>query len=286
MIKQKLPMQIQQWLKQANIELKSSSPSPDYDCQIILECILDRPASYLKTWPEKELTDQQRQQANHWLERRKQGEPIAYIIGFREFWTLRLACNRSTLIPRADTECLVEYVLEQYAETNQLSLLDLGTGTGAIALSLKSEQPHWQVFAMDYHFAACQLAQSNNVQQPQQVAIFNGDWLSAIQPSSLDIIISNPPYIESDDPHLSRGDLRFEPSSALTAGTDGLKDIITICQQSFSCLKDGGELIIEHGYNQKHAVQAIFKQFNYSSINTLQDYAGNDRFTVGKKKPA
>ena len=279
-------MQIAQWLHFARQQLSNCSPSAQIDAEVLLEAVLDRTISYFRMWPQQLLTKAELAQANSYLAQRQQGKPIAYITGFRAFWDLNLACNSSTLIPRADTECLIEYVFEQYAQQPTLTLLDLGTGTGAIALTIKNEQPNWQVLAMDYSFAACQLSQQNNQQLIHGITIFNGSWLDAVQSQSLDIIISNPPYIEQQDQHLNQGDVRFEPKSALTAGFDGLDDIKTICQQASYCLKNGGELIIEHGYQQKQAVQAIFKKANFIDIQTHQDYGRNDRFTVGQKKPA
>ncbi len=195
--------------------------------------MLDKERSYILTWPDKEVTGQAEQDYLTLLKRRVIGEPIAYIVGVQEFWSLPFQVSPATLIPRPDTEVLVELVLEQFGDLDTLHCLDLGTGTGAIALSLASEQPNWQIDAIDYSLDAVKLAQKNAKNlQLTHVNIFQSDWFSALNERKFDVIVSNPPYIDALDENLSQGDVRFEPESALVADEQGLGDIKHIAKQA------------------------------------------------------
>lgn len=258
------------------------SPSARIDASVLLAHVLDQSSSYLYTWPDRVLTELQVSNFDALIERRKIGEPIAYIVGYRDFWTLRLAVETSTLIPRPDTELLVELALEKLpAEASKV--LDLGTGTGAIALSLASERSDIEVLGVDLRLKAVSLAIRNQAQNQIKNAHFlQSSWFDAIEPQQFSMIVSNPPYIDPADPHLSQGDVRFEPQSALVADDHGLADIRHICQHSGRFLQNHGYLLIEHGYDQAEIVQKIFIDADFINVETKQDYAGLDRVTIGQ----
>jgi len=262
--------------------LASSSDSAKLDAQVLLLNILQKPRSYLFTWPEKQLTDQQYQAFQHACERRLQGEPVSHITGCREFWSLQLEVNPTTLIPRPDTETLVELALECEVPKNA-EVLDLGTGTGAIALALGSEMPTWDITAVDRIDDAVALAKRNQ----QRLAINNvtveqSNWFSALKNKKFDLIVTNPPYIEHDDVHLYQGDVRFEPLSALVADDAGMADIKQIITQSRDYLHASGYLLIEHGFEQSAAVRHIFNQMAFINVSTVKDLGNNDRVTFGQ----
>jgi release factor glutamine methyltransferase len=217
------------------------------------------------------------------INRRINGEPIAYILGVREFYGLNLKVSADTLIPRADTETLVEAALAKINLHEKSYFLDLGTGTGAIALAIAKHRPSALVTAVDASQAALDIA----IENAQNIKIANvtfilSDWFSAIQNEKFDIIASNPPYIEAADAHLSQGDLRFEPLAALASGADGLDDIRTIIQNAPQHLNPHGWLMLEHGYNQADAVATLLKNAGFAEIETIKDLGGNDRVTLGK----
>lgn len=263
-------------------QLIANSDSAKLDTEILLSRALQKPASYLLTWPEKLISEENLSVFIALLTRRIAGEPIAYITGQREFWSLPFFVSPATLIPRPDTEVLVELVLANHAN-NELSLLDLGTGTGAIALSLASEQQHWRVDAIDYSHEAVALAEKNAQQLTlPQVSIYQSDWFSAVPAGkTFDVIVSNPPYIEEDDHHLSCGDVRYEPKSALVAKDNGLADIKVIAKNAITHFNDTGYLYIEHGFEQARAVKNILNDLGYQQIKTHKDYSQNDRITFG-----
>jgi release factor glutamine methyltransferase len=262
------------------------SDSARLDLEVLLAAVLQKDRSYLYTWPEKCLSTAQNQQFVDYLQRRINGEPIAYIIGEKEFWSLSLSVNSSTLIPRPETELLVETALSLFGQDPESfcrSVIDLGTGTGAIALALASEKPQWNILAVDSNAQACELAEKNRQKhQCDNITVQCSDWFSAIDERSVDIIVSNPPYIDETDPHLTEGDVRFEPRSALTAGNNGLADIDIIAAQSRPYLLPNGWLLIEHGYQQAPAVLAILQQYHYQQCRTMHDMAGHPRITLGQ----
>jgi release factor glutamine methyltransferase len=266
--------------------LESVSDSARLDTEILLAHALDKNRTYLYTWPEKLLSIEQQQNFDLLMQRRLTGEPIAYIVGEKEFWSLALWVNESTLIPRSDTEVIVETALSLFADDEpktKRSVVDLGTGTGAIALALASEKPDWDIIAADNSVAACELANSNKQRhQLDNVTVLCSDWLAAIDLCDVDMIVSNPPYIQENDPHLSQGDVRFEPHSALTARNNGLADIETIVQQAGQVLRSSGWLLIEHGYQQSEAVIEILQDHEYALCRTVNDMAGQPRMTMGQ----
>jgi release factor glutamine methyltransferase len=261
-------------------QLVSCSDSAKLDAQILLAFVLDKELSYLLTWPEKVLAKQDKHQYLALLDRRISGEPIAYIVGVKEFWSLPFLVSPATLIPRPDTEVLVELVLEQFADFDTLHCLDLGTGTGAIALALASEQPNWHIDAIDFSLDAVKLAQQNAEKlQLSHVNIFQSDWFSALNECKFDVIVSNPPYIDKLDENLSLGDVRFEPESALVADEHGLGDIKHIAQQALKYLNNQGSLFFEHGFEQGEAVRNILTAFGYDNAQTVRDFNGHERIT-------
>lgn len=260
--------------------LALSSESAKLDAQVLLLHILQKPRSYLFTWPEHALSDEQQSQFNVFIQRRLKGEPVAHITGLREFWSLSLEVNATTLIPRPDTETLVEQALE-IALPATAKVLDLGTGTGAIALALGSEMPNWQITAVDRVSDAVALATRNQ----QRLAINNvhvkqSNWFSELHGEKFNLIVTNPPYIESSDIHLNQGDVRFEPLSALVADDCGMPDIKQIITQSRDYLSSNGYLLIEHGFEQGEAVRHFFEKMAFVNIKTVKDLGNNDRVTL------
>ncbi|MFC5076984.1 Release factor glutamine methyltransferase [Vibrio thalassae] len=282
-----LDKSIEAVLKRASLVLsESGSESPSLDAAVLLCHVLEKPRSYLLTWPEKALTPEEEQQFETLLTRRIAGEPVAYILGEREFWSLPLNVAPSTLIPRPDTERLVELALDK-ALAHAGDILDLGTGTGAIALALASELNSRSVMGVDYQVEAVELARSNATKLNISNCQFaQGSWFEPIDlVHKFSVIVSNPPYIDENDPHLSQGDVRFEPSSALVADNNGLADIETITAQAPNYLQVGGWLLFEHGFEQGQAVRDILASNGFCHVATEQDYAGNDRVTLGQWNP-
>ena len=274
-------------LKAAIVQLQEGeNTSPSIDAAVLLCHTLDKPRSYLLTWPEKYLTLEQEQHFNELLTRRLTGEPVAYIVGEREFWSLPLKVSPSTLIPRPDTERLVEVALDKtFGKAGDI--LDLGTGTGAIALALASEMPNRNVTGIDLRPEAQQLASENAERlNITNTTFLNGSWFDPLPENSrFSLIVSNPPYIEKDDPHLSQGDVRFEPITALVAEEKGLADIKHIADNARHYLEADGWLAFEHGYDQGDAVREIMQALGYLDVMTEKDYGGNDRVTLGRYLP-
>jgi release factor glutamine methyltransferase len=256
------------------------SDSAKLDCEVLLCFVVNKQRSYIYTWPEKQLNAAQVALYAQLLTRRLQGEPIAYITQNREFWSLPFTVSPATLIPRPDTEILVELVLTNHNVT-QLRCLDLGTGTGAIALALASERKQWSIEAVDYSDDAVDLAKLNAKNLDlTQVNIYQSDWFSNVSlQSGFDVIVSNPPYIDAADHHLTEGDVRFEPKSALVAAEQGLADIKNIAIQALDYFNETGFLYLEHGFEQAKAVQKVLADLGYCKIETFKDYADNDRIT-------
>ncbi|GAB1438191.1 peptide chain release factor N(5)-glutamine methyltransferase [Providencia sp.] len=274
-------MEYTEWLKQAVSRL-SASDSAKRDAEILLEHVTGRSRTYLFAFGETQLSTEEYQQAESLLQRREKGEPIAYIVGEREFWSLPLYVSPATLIPRPDTECIVEQALARLTNpTNQL--LDLGTGTGAIALALATELPQSTVIGVDLNPDAVTLAQRN--QQRLDIAnvqFIQSDWFTSLSFQQFDMVISNPPYIDENDSHLGEGDVRFEPLTALVAKNEGLADLAYIISESRKYLKHQGWLLLEHGWTQGLAVRDLFKEYGYTKIDTCFDYGGRERISLGQ----
>ncbi|WP_429147866.1 peptide chain release factor N(5)-glutamine methyltransferase [Aeromonas veronii] len=278
-------MQIQQ--ARAHImTVLAEGESPRADADVLLCHLLDCRRSYLMTWPERELDAAQQATLQRWLARRLNGEPIAHLVGEREFWSLPLKVSPATLIPRPDTEVLVEQALTRIPQ-GPCAVLDLGTGTGAIALALKSERPEVDVWAVDRMADAAALARENSAALGLPIEVRDGSWFEPLGEPDRDntprfaVIVSNPPYIDGADPHLGQGDVRFEPRSALVADDAGLADIRHIVDHAPAYLLPDGWLLLEHGWDQGEAVRQLLRDGGYREVATVRDYGDNDRVTLG-----
>ncbi|MCF5769967.1 peptide chain release factor N(5)-glutamine methyltransferase [Aeromonas veronii] len=278
-------MQIQQ--ARAHImTVLAGGESPRADADVLLCHLLDCRRSYLMTWPERELDAAQQATLQGWLARRLNGEPIAHLVGEREFWSLPLKVSPATLIPRPDTEVLVEQALTRIPQ-GPCAVLDLGTGTGAIALALKSERPEIDVWAVDRMADAAALARENSTALGLPIEVRDGSWFEPLGESDRDntprfaVIVSNPPYIDGADPHLEQGDVRFEPRSALVADDAGLADIRHIVAHAPAYLLTDGWLLLEHGWDQGESVRQLLRDGGYREVATVRDYGDNDRVTLG-----
>lgn len=259
------------------------SPTARLDAELLLAFVLQKPRSYLYTWPDKTLSEAQIASYQALLERRKSGEPVAYLLGRQGFWSLDLQVAAHTLIPRADTELLVEAALQLADQDAALKVLDLGTGTGALALALASERRQWVLTGVDRIESAVALARRNqqHLQLPN-VEFLHSHWFSALTGQRYDLIISNPPYIADNDPHLQQGDLRFEPLSALVSGPDGLDDLRLIIAQAPAYLADNGWLLLEHGFDQAGAVRELLAQAGFVELSSQRDLSGHERISLGR----
>ena len=259
------------------------SMSARLEAEILLAEVLGKPRSFLHTYPERLLTDTQMHQLTAWVQRRQRGEPVAYIIGHQDFWNIRLMVTADTLIPRPETELLVEWVLQKLAADQPMCIADLGTGSGAIALAIAKERPHWRIYATDQSAAALQVASTNaEALGVTNVRFLQGSWCEPLPQCGFHAILSNPPYIANADPHLLQGDVRFEPRSALVAGEDGLQAIRLIMTQAKHYLLADGWLMLEHGYDQGEQVVESMRKVGYQQIEDKQDLAGHGRMALGK----
>ncbi|HZJ95267.1 MAG TPA: peptide chain release factor N(5)-glutamine methyltransferase [Thiopseudomonas sp.] len=259
------------------------SPTAQLDAELLLSFVLSKPRSYLYTWPDKVLSESQVAAYQELLQRRKNGEPVAYLLGRQGFWTLDLQVAEHTLIPRADTEILVETALQLTDANTAWQVLDLGTGSGALALALASERANWQITGVDRIESAVALAQANQQHTGlSNVKFLHSDWFSALAGQRYNLILSNPPYIAEHDPHLQQGDVRFEPLSALVSGPDGLADIRSIIAQAAAYLISPGWLLLEHGYDQASAVRALLEQAGFVEVRSQRDLAGHERVSLGR----
>jgi release factor glutamine methyltransferase len=258
---------------------------PLSEARLLLGTLLEKNLAWLEAHRDDELPEAIVLRFTERVTRRAEGEPVAYLLGSREFYGRDFAVTPAVLIPRHETELLVELALiklPKLAKDDPLTLLDLGTGSGCIAITLALEAPRAQVTAVDASSQALAVAQQNAVTLGAQVTFREGSWFEPLAGSRFDLIVSNPPYIKADDPHLVQGDVRFEPPSALASGPDGLDDIRTIIATAPGYLKHGGWLLFEHGYDQAEAMVAVMEQGGFSFIEQHLDLAGIVRVTLGQ----
>jgi release factor glutamine methyltransferase len=251
------------------------------DAEILLCHCIGKPRSWLYAWPEGQLDAALADRFDALLERRRRGEPVAHLIGEREFWSLDLKVNQYTLIPRPETETLVEWALE-LPVAGRAAVADLGTGSGAIALALASERPGWRMTAVDASAEALAVAAHNAAALGlQRVRLLQSDWCAALAGERFDLLVSNPPYVAPGDPHLEEGDLPFEPPAALVAGDEGYADIATIIRQAPARLARGGWLLLEHGHAQGAGVRALLRAAGFTAVQTRRDLGGRERISGG-----
>lgn len=271
---------IEALLKSSTSALQAISDSPRLEAELLLAQVLKKPKSYLYSWPEKIVSTAQLTEFNDYIARRTQGEPIAYIIGEKEFWSLNFSVNPAVLIPRADTEILVETILA-LLPTTACTIADLGTGSGAIAVSLAHERREWEVWATDLSLPALDMARANAAHHQVNIEFRQGHWCEALPAKKFHAIVSNPPYIAANDPHLLT-DIRYEPKGALVAEQEGLEDLALIIHHATRYLLPGGYLALEHGYNQADAVAALCHKAGYTHIRHATDLSGHRRLTYAK----
>lgn len=274
---------VQATLAWAVRQLAAYSDSPRLDSEILLGHVIDRSRTQLLAHPELAVESADMQRFRHLVARRAQGEPIAYLTGGREFWSRRFRVNSATLIPRPETELLIELALERLPAGAPCCSADLGTGSGAIALTLALERPSCRVVATDISTAALDVARDNaRALGAANVEFRHGDWCAALNGDRFDLIVSNPPYIGADDPHLREGDLRHEPRSALASGPRGLDAIEGIVAAAPAHLVRGGWLLLEHGYDQATVVAALLRRHGYDRIEHRGDIGGHDRAVAAR----
>jgi release factor glutamine methyltransferase len=275
------PVTVGEILHQAVVTLTSTSPTPRLDAEVLAMhvCGLDR--SGLITHGHSVLTDDQQRRLKTLLLRRSQGEPIAYLTGTREFWSLEFNVSPATLIPRAETELLVEKALAHIPQNVEWTIADLGTGSGAIALVLVKERPRCRVIATDISPAALEVARSNAAKfNLTHVEFREGSWFEPLHNMKLDMIVSNPPYVRANDPHLEQGNVRFEPEQALAAGPEGLNAIRQIALSAREHLNPAAWLLFEHGWDQAAAIGQLLHSLGYRNIVCYPDLSGRDRITA------
>ncbi|MDP0588688.1 MAG: peptide chain release factor N(5)-glutamine methyltransferase [Candidatus Endonucleobacter bathymodioli] len=251
------------------------------DAALLMSFTLKKNRNYLFTWPETILSDQEFAKFQKLIKQRASGLPVAYLIGEKEFWNLNLKVSKHVLIPRPDTELIVELALSKTLPADAI-VADLGTGSGAIALAMARERPNWQVYAIDISLEALNIAKENaSINNISNVSFLAGSWCQPLKAQLCHMIVSNPPYIREDDHHLKNGDIRFEPLIALASGKDGLKDIRQIICQSALHLIPGGCLLVEHSYDHGETASKLMAKHGYKNITTNMDLAGHDRVSMG-----
>ena len=273
---------IKSTLNKATQLLIVDSDSAALDAEILLCFILHKERTYLRTWPDLELDIEQTDRYWTLIQERQKGKPIAYITGQREFWSRDFLITPDVLIPRPDTELLIDLSLTLIPDNTPTKIIDLGTGSGIIAITLAAERPHAQISAADLSLAALNIAQLNANKHHTLIKFYLSNWLADVPASKFDLIVSNPPYIAEDNIHLSEGDLRFEPLAALHARDQGLSDIKSIADTARDYLESGGYLLIEHGYDQQQAVEKIFIDYDYTTVKNARDLSGQPRVTYGQ----
>ncbi len=268
-------------LSDAAHTLSAVSESPRLDAEALLAWVLGAPRSYLFTYPEEELRDRPASDFSDAIDRRENGEPVAYITGSKEFWSMELNVSRDTLVPRPETETLVERALQLIPKDCPWRVLDLGTGNGAIAIALASENPNIEIVATDSNSNALTVAQENTeLHKLQNIRFLHGNWTESVADQTFDLIVSNPPYVREDDPALHK--LRYEPRTALAAGPDGLHAIRRIARDATTVVQPNGSLLLEHGAEQQDAVATILQESGWTDIECVKDLAGHPRVTTAR----
>ncbi len=259
------------------------------EARLLITFVLNKPRYYIDAHPEQILTLEESNQIQDLVTRRLAGEPIAYLVASREFFGRNFYVNKNVLIPRPETELMIELILAEVQENKLFSVLDLGTGSGCVATTLALECPHAQIVAVDQSLQALEIAKENAKKLNASVTWLQSNWFdifekkpAATPVSKFNWIVSNPPYISETDPHLLVGDVRFEPRSALTSGEDGLDDLRCIIQNAKQYLQPSGKILLEHGYNQHQAVQTLLKENGFSNVMSHYDLAGIPRMTQGQ----
>jgi release factor glutamine methyltransferase len=273
---------IKELLHEAEV-LLTNSGNPRLDAEILLCKVMNLDRSRLYSSPENVLPEGTACEYRSLISKRQQGNPVAYLTGYREFWSMQLEVNEYTLIPRPETECLVEAALELIPANTALDIADLGTGSGAIACAIARERPQCKIVATDICEHALAMAVKNAARHGvHNIQFIRSDWFANLQ-AKFDIIISNPPYIRNSDPHLIGDGVTCEPRQALCGGEDGLDAIRNIIRNADKYLNRNGRLLIEHGYDQAQAVQLLMDESRFTDIKTGRDYSGVDRVTTGKR---
>jgi len=276
-------MDLKSALDWATQELTTNHDTAKLDSEVLLAKILNKDRSYLYTWPEKNLTSEQIQQFKTTIDKRKTGIPVAYLVSKKEFWSLELTVSEDTLIPRPETELLVEQALTLIPDNESWQIADLGTGSGAIALAIASERKQCHLTATDKFLPALNIAKKNaQLNNITNITFVQSDWFLSLAKQQFNMIISNPPYVADNDPLLLQGDVRFEPATALQSGNDGLDDIRFIIKNAGSNLVKDGWLLLEHGFEQHESVQKILSDNNFKNITTVNDLSGHPRVSLAQ----
>jgi len=275
-------------LKQSQLLLnKVAGDNALLEAELLLAEVLQKERSYFYAWPEKIILLSQYNRFQTLLKTRLTGKPLAYILMKKAFWDFELKVTPDVLIPRPETELLIELTLDLFNQKEVISAIDLGTGSGAISCALAKEYPHWDMIAIEQSLASLKVAKTNfKLLEVDHIQSLQGNWLTDFDPNiikyPLKLIVSNPPYIEQNDIHLTLNGLEFEPQKALVSGVDGLDDIRLIIKQAGGLLEKGGWLLLEHGYQQGEAVRDIFACFGFGEVRTHLDMAGLERVTRGR----
>ncbi|MFU8895315.1 MAG: peptide chain release factor N(5)-glutamine methyltransferase [Gammaproteobacteria bacterium] len=273
-------LSIKQYLEDAAAILRSVSDSPRLEAELLMGMILRKPRSFLHTWPEQQLTESQAERFEILVRRRFAGEPIAYMTGLREFWSMPLKVTPNVLIPRPETELLVEKALLRLPPDKELRVLDLGAGSGAVSLAIARERPRAHVIGVDVSLAALDVARTNaDLQKIRNVEFRESNWFDAVRGEKFDVVVGNPPYVAEDDPHLARGDARFEPRLALDAGPGGMECFRAIVDRAHNYIVRQGWLLLEHGATQHIPLRRLLEAQHYHDITIHKDGAGHDRVT-------
>lgn len=261
-----------------------SLPSSQLDTEVLLAHVLKKDRSYLRAWPEKILSQKEYDAFLRLVDERIQGQPIAYLLGEKEFWSRSFSVSPDVLIPRPETELLIDIIQQTFRPEQSLKILDLGTGSGAIAITLACEFLNAEIVAIDQSAAALHIAQKNaRRHNAEHIEFICSNWFENLSPTRFDLIVSNPPYICSSDPHLNQGDVKFEPNTALISKQRGLHDIKHIIAESANFLKADGYLLFEHGYQQGNDVKNLLDLAEFKCIQQFQDLQGHCRASLGQK---